>query len=463
MKHLKILVIDDEKLICWSFEKKLSAKGYSVITAESGEEGLILFEENYPEIVFLDNHLPGIQGLELISRFKAINEDVNIIFMTAFESVDVAVEAMKKGALEYIRKPFQFDEIYVIIDKIAEKVNVNNELILLRRQKKEDFTFDDIIHESPITKQIIQIAKKISKTETTTILLLGESGTGKDIFARAIHNESNRKTRPFVTINCSSLPDTLLESELFGHEKGAFTDAKQLKKGFFEIAEGGTVFLDEIGEINYSTQVKLLGVLENRYIRRLGGTKDIEVNVRIIAATNKNLKESIDNKNFREDLYYRLQIFQIEIPPLRERKGDILSLLNYYLSYFNRLFHKNITAIDTVAEKMLLNYNWPGNVRELRNVLERAVILESVNTLQINSLPAEIAVNYDKASKNKTESSKSPSYLFEFPEEGISLDELEKEAIQRALAKAGANQTLAARLLHISRDTLRYKIKKHNL
>ncbi len=464
MKPLKILIIDDEKLICWSFEKKLSAKGYSVVTAETGEEGLKLFTEYYPEIVFLDNHLPGIQGLELIPKFKSINEDVNIIFMTAFESVDVAILAMKGGASEYIRKPFEFEEIYVIIDKIAEKVKVKNELILLKRQQKENFSFDHIIHNSPITKRIIQVAKKISKTEATTILLLGESGTGKDIFARAIHNESNRRTRPFVTLNCSSLPDTLLESELFGHEKGAFTDAKNLKKGFFEMAEGGTVFLDEIGEINQTTQVKLLGVLENRVIRRLGGTKDIEINVRIIAATNRNLKDSIEKKDFREDLYYRLKIFQIDIPPLRERMEDVLPLLNYYLSYFNNLFRKNVSSIGSSAEKMLLNYNWPGNVRELRNVMERAVILESMDSLQINSLPGEIAGSYNKTISTKLDYLKNnSSNLFEFPEEGISLDQLEKGAIEMALNKSDYNQTLAAKLLSITRDTLRYKIKKHKL
>lgn len=463
MKPLKILIIDDEKLICWSFEKKLSEKGYSVITAETGEEGLDLFIEHYPDIVFLDNHLPGIQGLELIPRFKSINEDVNIIFMTAFESVDVAIQAMKSGATEYVRKPFQFEEIYVIIEKIAEKVNVKNELILLKRQQKETFTFDNIINDSPLTKRIIQTAKKISKTEATTILLLGESGTGKDIFARAIHNESNRKLNPFVTVNCSSLPDTLLESELFGHEKGAFTDAKNQKKGFFEMAEGGTVFLDEIGEINQTTQVKLLGVLENRVIRRLGGTKDIDINVRIIAATNKNLKESIEQKDFREDLYYRLKIFQIDIPPLRERKEDVLPLLNFFLSFFNKLFLKNVRSIDPAAEKILVNYNWPGNVRELRNVMERAVILESMDTLQIQSLPAEIAGIYDNTNADKFKSTDSTSYLFEFPEEGISLEQLEKEAIRLALEKTKFNQTLAAKLLSITRDTLRYKIKKHKL
>jgi two-component system response regulator AtoC len=456
IKPLKILVIDDEKLIRWSFEKNLGAKGHKVFTAETGEDGLKLFESYYPDVVFLDNHLPGKQGLEIIPEIKSFSEDTLIVFMTAFETVDVAVEAMKKGAFEYIRKPFTFDEIYVIVDSISEKINIKNELVLLRRQQKEEFTFQHIIHQSAIMKQIIQISKKIALTDTTTILLLGESGTGKDVFARAIHNESNRKTKPFVTINCSSLPDTLLESELFGYEKGAFTDAKNLKKGLFEMAEGGTVFLDEIGEISPATQVKLLNVLENRNILRLGSTREIPVDVRIIAATNKNLKESIANKTFREDLYYRLKVFQIEIPPLRDRKEDVLLLLDYFITLFNSMFHKKITAISPTAKKLLEHYNWPGNVRELRNVVERAVILQNGDTLEVGTLPVEINYKHHQ-SKDKA------SYFFDFPEEGISLDALEKQVIMQALKMASFNQTQASKLLGISRDTLRYKKKKHNL
>ena len=453
---MKILVIDDEKLIRWSFEKNLNSKGYKVLLAETGKDGLRLFENYYPELVFVDNHLPDTTGLELITQIKTISEDTVIVFMTAYETVDVAVEAMKKGAFEYIRKPFSFEEIYVLVERLDKKINKKNEFILLQKQQKEDITFDHIIHKSAVMKQIIQVSKKIARTEATTILLLGESGTGKDIFARAIHNESNRKTKAFVTINCSSLPDTLLESELFGHEKGAFTDAKDLKKGLFEIADGGTVFLDEIGEINQITQLKLLGVLENRTIMRLGGTKEIAVDVRIIAATNKDLSVSIADNTFREDLYYRLQVFQIQIPRLCKRKDDIPLLLDYFISLFNKMFQKNITSISPEARKLLERCNWRGNVRELRNVIERAVILQSGSTLKVSSLPAELTSNLPTKDDYN-------GYLVEFPKEGISLEELEKQVLKQALEMADFNQTRASGLLRISRDTLRYKMKKHNL
>ena len=461
-KNLRILVIDDEKLICWSFEKKLSKAGYVVKSAESGEEGLLIFEDFNPHIIFLDNNLPGIQGIELIKTLKSLNEDVQVVFMTAYESVEIAVKAIRNGASDYLRKPFAFEEINVMLDKIVEREKLKNELLLFRRQNKKDFTFDDIIFNSESTKQTIQIARKISKTETTTILLLGESGTGKDIFARSIHNESTRKSMPFVTINCSSLPETLLESELFGHEKGAFTDARIQKKGLFEIADGGTVFLDEIGEINQSIQLKLLSVLENRVVRRLGGLKDIEVNIRVIAATNKDLKTSISNKNFREDLYYRLKVFQIDLLPLRDRKEDITPLLNYYLKFSNQLFGKKIIGFEPLALKKLTDYNWPGNVRELRNVVERAVILETSDKIQLASLPAEIVNTINNLNNLKT----NPSFLINsdnFPEEGISLTDWEKTVINAAITRANNNQSEAARLLNISRDTLRYKKKKYHL
>ncbi len=457
MTPLKILVIDDEKLIRWSFEKQLSSKGHKVYTAESGREGLNLFEKYYPDLVFVDNRLPEMLGLEVIKEIKAIDEDVVIVFMTAYGSIETAVEAMKLGAFEYIKKPFSFDEIHIIIENVVSKININKEIRLLRRQQSDKFTFDDIVCESSDIKRIINISKKIAKTETTTILLLGESGTGKDIFARSIHNESNRKDKPFVTINCSALPETLLESELFGHEKGAFTDAKNMKKGLFEIAENGTVFLDEIGEINLATQVKLLGVLENRNVRRLGGTRDIPVNARIIAATNKDLLKSVEEKTFREDLYYRLKVFQITIPPLRERKEDVPSLANHFIRLFNSQFGKRVQPIDEKVIQALVQYNWPGNVRELRNVMERAVILESNNKISIKDLPREI-----RDLKPVTEHGNN-TYNFKLPEQGISLYELEKQVIEQALEKTNYNQTRASKLLGISRDTLRYKQKKYGI
>jgi len=471
MKQLKILIIEDEKLIRWSLEKYLSTRGYKVFSAESGEEGIKVFEQQDPEIIFTDNKLPNMQGLEVICKIKSMDEDTAIVFMTAFGSIDTAVNAMKAGASEYINKPFSFEEVDVILDNIKQKLEITKEVQLLRRQQKETVTFDHIIGESPVLKQIIQLSKKIARTQTTTILLLGESGTGKDLFARAIHHDSSQKDKPFVTINCASLPETLLESELFGYEKGAFTDAKQQKKGLFEIADGGTVFLDEIGEINLSTQIKLLGVLENRVIRRVGGTANIPVEIRIIAATNKDLKKAVEDKSFREDLYYRLKVFQITLPPLREHKEDISLLSEYFIKYYNNQFKKNITSINKDAIGLLIQYNWPGNIRELRNVIERAVILETMKVLQTDSLPGEIVrlnggfettADQSPTGSQTTNNSVSADDI-EIPDEGLSLYGLEKRVIKQALDKAENNQTKASKLLRISRDTLRYKIKKYRL
>lgn len=456
MKHLKLLIIDDEKLIRWSFEKKLHSKNHKIYTAETAEEGIRIFETERPNIVFLDNKLPKMQGLDAISKLKAIDEEAIIIFMTAYESVETAVKAIKEGAYEYINKPFSFEEINIIINNVKEKIKTDNEIQVLKRDQKDAITFDNIIGNSQELKKIKEISKKIAKTETTTILLLGESGTGKDLFSRAIHNESNRKDKPFVTINCSSLPETLLESELFGYEKGAFTDAKKLKKGLFEVAENGTVFLDEIGEINHTTQLKLLNVLENRTIRRLGGTVDIMVDIRIIAATNKNLKKSVEEKNFRDDLYYRLKVFQITIPSLREHKKDIPELISYFIEQFNCQFRKKIDKISPDALNLMKKYNWPGNVRELRNVIERAIILESSNYLTEENLPGEIR---DEVIKTK----QTHPYNFEIPDTGFSLEEMEKQIIKQSLEKSNFNQTKASQILGISRDTLRYKKKKYKL
>ena len=471
MKPLKILIIEDEKLIRWSLEKYLGSKGYKVISAESGEEGLKAFEQHHPDVVFTDNRLPKIQGLEVINKIKALDDETAIVFMTAFGSIDTAVNAMKAGAWEYIHKPFSFEEIEVALDNLKKKLAISKEVHLLRRQQKETITFDHIIGESPVLKQIIQLSKKIAKTKTTTILLLGESGTGKDIFARAIHYESSQNDRPFVNINCASLPETLLESELFGYEKGAFTDAKQQKKGLFEIADGGTVFLDEIGEVNMATQIKLLGVLENRVVRRVGGTADIPVEIRIIAATNKDLKKAVEEKKFREDLYYRLKVFQIDLPPLRDHKEDIPLLSDNFIKYYNNQFKKNVAGISKEAIGLLIQYNWPGNIRELRNVIERAIILETMNTVQAESLPGEIV--HLQANEESDEVAipdgnfysdiTSSPFNFDIPENGFSLFRLEKQVIQKALEKVENNQTKAAKLLGISRDTLRYKIKKYRL
>ncbi|MFZ4399133.1 MAG: sigma-54-dependent transcriptional regulator [Bacteroidales bacterium] len=471
MKNFKILIIEDEKLIRWSLEKHLSSKGYIVSSSETGEEGIKLFELHRHEIVFIDNKLPIMQGLDVIIKLKSIDEEATIVFMTAYGSIETAVKAMKSGATEYVNKPFVFEEIDVILENIKAKININKEIQLLRRQQKDIITFDHIIGETPLFREIIQLSRKIAKTKSTTILLLGESGTGKDMFAHAIHNESNRNEKPFVTINCSSLPDSLLESELFGYEKGAFTDARTMKKGLFEMAEGGTVFLDEIGEINQTTQIKLLGVLENKIVRRLGGTVNIPVDIRIIAATNRDLRKAVDEKSFREDLYYRLKVFQITLPSLRERKEDVPVLAEFFIKYFNSQFQKNIKTIQEPIKNLLMQYNWPGNIRELRNVIERAVILESTNSLQAESLPGEIIklipnINVQTMHENnfliKTEAKLLP-FDINIPNDGFTLYEIEKQLIKQALQKTDFNQTRASELLGISRDTLRYKVKKYKL
>lgn len=462
---MKILIIDDEQLIRWSLEKHYSSLGYKVYTADSGEEGIKQFGQYSPDVVFVDNRLPQMQGLEVISKLKSINEEAMIVFMTAYGSIETAVKAMKLGASEYVNKPFSFHETDIVIEEIRQKLKINREIQLLRRQQKDAVTFDQIIAKSPVIKEIVKLSKKIASTETTTILLLGESGTGKDLFARAIHNSSSRKDKPFVTINCSSLPDTLLESELFGHEQGAFTDAKKLKKGFFEIAEGGTVFLDEIGEVSQAMQVKLLGVLENKIVRRLGGTADIPVEIRIIAATNKDLKKSVEEKEFREDLYYRLKVFQIILPPLREHKEDIPLLAEQFLHQFNSQFRKSISTIEASANQVLISYDWPGNVRELRNVIERAVILESNSVLHIENLPGEIIDLSREINKIINEIDKTAADIINGSQADgtASLYEMEKQAIINALEKVKYNQTRASKLLGITRDTLRYKMKKYSL
>lgn len=472
MKQFKILIIEDEKLIRWSLEKHLSSRGNLVFTADSGEEGIKIFENNYPDVVFLDNKLPNMQGLDVILKLKSLDNEVVIVFMTAYGSIDTAVSAIKMGASEYVNKPFVFDEIDVVLDNIKSKISIDREIQLLRREQKDKVTFDHIIGDSVQFRKIIQLSKKIARTETTTILLLGESGTGKDLLAYAIHNESGRSKKPFVTINCSSLPESLLESELFGHEKGAFTDARQAKKGLFEIADGGTVFLDEIGEINQATQIKLLGVLENRVVRRLGGTLSIPVDIRIIAATNRDLKRAVDAKAFREDLYYRLKVFQLSLPALRERKEDIPALAEFFMKYYNQQFKKSIKKVDSSTIGLLMEYNWPGNIRELRNVMERAVILETMTTLQPDSLPGEIISlnkSYTSDFASSSESLKTEDNNEQLPidlntiQAGTSLYEIEKQLIVRALQLTDNNQTRSSKLLGITRDTLRYKIKKYKI
>jgi len=457
LSRIKILVIDDEKLIGWSFKKEFSSEDFAVFTAETGEEGIELFQKDYHDIVFLDNKLPGIQGLEVLKKIKNLREDVFVIFMTAFGSIDTAVEAMKAGAYEYINKPFNFDEIRIILQGIQEKIDLVNEVNLLRREKPSDITFSHIIGNSPAMHKAIQLSKRIAQSEATTVLLLGESGTGKDVFAHAIHNESSRKKRPFVAINCATLPENLLESELFGHERGAFTGAHKLKKGLLEIAHGGTVFLNEIGEMPPNIQTKLLTVLEYKTFRRVGGTENIEVDVRIIAATNRDLEAAVKEGRFRLDLLYRLKVFQVKLPSLRERREDIPLLIDHFIRYLAKKFGKPIKGMTEESKKILQQYDWPGNVRELINVIERAIILENNEYIQKDSLPFELQELRPPANIKDVE------MWLDIPDDGFSLYDLEKRIIELVLYKVNYNKTRAAKLMGITRDTLRYKMKKFNI
>jgi len=451
----KILVIDDEKLIRWTLQDVLGREGYEVITAESGEVGLKLMEEELPDLVLLDLRLPRMDGMEVLERIKKIEPEALVIILTAHGTVESAVEAMKKGAYDYLNKPFELAETRLIIKKALETLQLKKEVARLRREQRERFGLDDIIGVSEAMQAILEMVKRIAKSDATTVLIHGESGTGKELLAKAIHYQSSRADRPFMAINCTALPETLVESELFGHEKGAFTDAKYTKKGLLELANGGTVLLDEIGDMKPSTQAKLLRVIEEKNFKRVGGTKDIHVDVRIIATTNRDLSNQIKEGTFREDLYYRLKVFPVYIPPLRGRPEDILPLTKYFVDRYNREFRRNVTRISPEAEALLLNYSWPGNVRELRNAIERAMILGKGDEISPTDLLLEVHGQPAKGQEM--------AEGIDLPPDGVSLEDVEHRLIKQALQAARGNQTRAAKLLGLSRDALRYRMKKFGL
>ncbi len=453
MKKKKILIVDDEHLIRWSFSKKLENWGYHTEVASNGKEALGLINNFNPDLVLLDLHLPDYHGLQLLKEIKSISPSVQVIIITAFGSIEQAVQAIRDGAYDFITKPVNYDNLQKIIENAIEILNLKEEVAFYREKEKKEQSHEKIIGESRVLKEAIELALKCAKSEASVVLLLGESGTGKELFAKFIHYNSSRANRPFLAINCAAIPENLLESELFGHEKGAFTDAKNLKKGLFEIADGGTIFLDEIGEMPLSLQSKLLRVFEENSIRRIGGVHDIKVDVRIISASNQDLEKACDEGRFRRDLYYRLNVFPIFLPPLRERKEDIIPLAKHFIEFYNKKFRKNIESISKEAEEVLLRYNWYGNVRELKNVIERAMILENSKTLSLENL-------YLPASKVSFSKNELFSKLID---SGISLEEMERAMVEEALRKTGGNQKKAAILLGIGRDALRYKIKKFNL
>lgn len=457
MVQAKILVVDDEKFITWSLKQHLEKEGYEVFTAESGEDGLGVFKTELPDIILLDIHLPGMSGIKILEIIHKINKEVIVVIMTAYGDIETAVSAIKLGAYDFVEKPFDLNRISVLIKKALETINLKRQVTYLREEQYDRYSFNNIIGTSKTMREVIALAKKVAESDANIILIQGESGTGKNLIARAIHHHSSRAPEPFVEVTSTAIPETLIESELFGYEKGAFTDAKASKKGLFELANGGTIYLDEIGDITPATQAKLLRIIEDKTFKRVGGLKDITVNVRIIAATNKNLENAVKDGSFRADIYYRLKVIPIFIPPLRERKEDIIPLAMHYMKLFDKEFKKSVTGISPEAQKLLVDYPWYGNARELKNVLERICILENTDIIYPEHISSEIVDYVGEVSAGEEKTS------FNIPPEGLSLKNLEKDLVKKALQMVNGNQTRAARLLGISRDALRYKMQKFGL
>jgi DNA-binding NtrC family response regulator len=462
----RIFLLDDDELIITMLARALRSKGFETQVQTSGKDIIEKIETWYPDLIMLDIHLgESKNGLDILGDIKQ-NLDIPVVMLTGDDTAETAIRAMKSGAADYLTKPFNVDEVIMIIKGILEKSKLKDELRYLRKTSL-DSAHHQMIGESQKIKEILANAKKISVAGVPTILITGESGTGKEVLARQIHNwihqaeDDQNAGVPYIAVNCTALPYNLIESELFGHTKGAFTDAKTDKKGMFELADGGTILLDEIGDMRSDLQSKFLRVLESRSVRRLGGKIDLPLDVTVIATTNRDLKKAVEEKEFREDLFFRLSTFSLQLPPLRERKEDVLLLAKYFLDHLSQKYiKKNIGGFTAEAEKLIQDYSWPGNVRELKNVVERCVVLENSDMIGSEFLPLEVSSlprdNYPFVERRK-------NAKLVLPENGISLEDVEKDLISQALTRAGNNQTKAAKLLHISYDSLRYQVKKYNL
>ncbi|MBN2687399.1 MAG: sigma-54-dependent Fis family transcriptional regulator [Deltaproteobacteria bacterium] len=439
-----ILIVDDENLLLSSLEKALSGNGYHALTAKNGKGALDLFEKYNPDLVLLDVKLPDIDGMHLLRKIKELDMHRPVIMMTAYSGIRGAVEAIKLGAYDYIAKPFDIEELKFVIARCLESQRAMVEVNEIRSKKKERYSFERILTRNPDMKEIIRLAKRIAVNNKSTVLISGESGTGKELFANAIHYNGPRLNDPFITVNCAALSEGVLESELFGHEKGAFTGAVKQKKGFFEVADKGTLFLDEIGEISYKTQVKLLRFLEERNFQRVGGTEDIDVDVRIITATNKDLLDEVSRGTFREDLYYRLNVISIHLPPLRERKDDIPLLVERLITNYRTTFNKTAKKCDDEALSILREYDWPGNIRELKNIIERTVLLSDDDIITPSDLPLEIVGRHERSEAAMIQDL-----------DPMSLDTLIKLYAESMLVRSGDNKSKTAGALGITRQRLR--------
>ncbi|MCP4499531.1 MAG: sigma-54-dependent Fis family transcriptional regulator [Deltaproteobacteria bacterium] len=450
----RILVCDDEELIRWSLKEHLGQEGYLVETAEDGGEALEAVERHPPDAMVIDLRMPNVDGLTALRRLREKDYEFPVIVITAHGAVDSAIEATQLGASAYLSKPFDLREVSLQLSKVLENSRLAQEVHHLRERQKPQY--GRLVGQSKAMNRVFDTLTRLEGVDAPTVLISGESGTGKDLVAQAIHARGPRATKPYMEIDCASLPEQLIESELFGHEKGSFTDAHQTKPGLFEVARGGVIFLDEIGEMAPGTQAKLLRALENRKFKRVGGHVDLPLDAAVIAASNRDLKTEVEKGSFREDLFYRLNVIPIEIPSLRQRSGDIALLAEFLLDKLNREVGRSFEAISREALECMEHYNWPGNVRELRNVLERIVILNAGDTaLTMDHLPNELRRGGGQHVVD--------GCPFKLPEEGVNLEKVEAGLIAQALERCENNQSKAARLLNISRYALRYRMEKYKL
>ncbi|HEY5535753.1 MAG TPA: sigma-54 dependent transcriptional regulator [Ignavibacteria bacterium] len=450
MKNYNILIVDDESSQRIILKGYLEQTGYKVFEAATGAEAIKIISDQLIDIVLSDYKMPDINGLELLMRTKVLNPEISFVIITAFGTIENAVKAMKKGAFDYLTKPVDLDELDIIIKRITERQNLISENKLLKEQLTEKYNFEGFVVNSSKMEEVINIAGRVAASKAT-VLLRGESGTGKEILAKAIHYTSPRKDKPFIAVNCAALNENLLESELFGHEKGAYTGAEKQRRGRFEIADGGTLFLDEVGDLPLSTQVKLLRVLQEEKFERVGSSQTIDVDVRIITATNKNLEQLISEKKFREDLFYRINVVSITIPPLRERKDDVLHLIDFFMLKYMSDTDKKKKEFSKEAMDILLKYDYPGNVRELENIVHHSLVLSRNEVIESSDLPINLRnLPSDFSSKIISENSSLPDKV----------ESLEKSLVLEALKTTGGNQLQASKILKISERNLRYRLEK---
>jgi two-component system response regulator AtoC len=452
MSARQILIVDDEELIRWALAERLRLDGHEILEAGTAAGAFELLD-GHVDALLLDYRLPDDDGVAVMRKIHEMDPDLPVLMLTAHKDVEIVVGAMKAGAFEYLTKPFDLDDVAVRVERALEATRLRRELRTLRDTLAKPFGVASIIGESDTMQRVKALVRKVATSPGSTVLITGESGTGKDLIAKVIHYSSGRAARPFLNITCSALPETLMESELFGHERGAFTDARTQKRGLLEQADDGTVFLDEIAEMTPALQAKLLRFLEEKAFRRVGGSADIHVDVRVIAATNRNLEETVREGKFRDDLYYRLNVLRLEVPPLRARVDDLPHLAQHFIEAFSREFRRPVRALSPEAAQALRHYGWPGNVRELRNLVERAVLLGEGEVLQASDF--DTLQGQRRADGSRT--------AFQLPPEGVCLEEEERSLVVQALERTNGNQTRAAALLGLHRDQIRYRIEKFGL